>query len=60
VPAFAKKKFIEKTVVDPRVFMILGDSETALSAIDALRTSFTGKIVVIPCSPYGSFETLTF
>jgi hypothetical protein len=36
--------------------VILGDTETALSAIDALRMSFTGKIVVIPSSPYGSFE----
>lgn len=34
----------------------MGDSETALSAIDALRTNFTGRIVVIPSSPYGSFE----
>jgi hypothetical protein len=27
-----------------------------LSAIDALRTNFTGKIIVVPTSPYGSFE----
>lgn len=38
--------------------MILGDTETALSAIDALRTNYTGRIVVVPSSPYGQFENL--
>lgn len=56
VPAFQKKKFIKKAEIDPRTFIILGDSETALSAIDALRTNFTGKIIVVPTSPFGSFE----
>jgi len=56
VPAFAKKNFIKRAQIDPRVFVILGDSETALSAIDTLRTNFTGRIIVIPNSPYGSFE----
>ena len=41
VPAFAKKKFIKRQNIDPRTFVILGDSETALAAIDALRTGFT-------------------
>lgn len=58
VPAFQKKKFIKKAEIDPRTFIILGDSETALSAIDALRTNFTGKIIVIPTSPFGSFENV--
>jgi hypothetical protein len=56
VPAFAKKKFIQRVNIDPRTFVIIGDSETALSAIDALRTNYTGRIVVIPSSPFGSFE----
>ena len=56
VPAFAKKKFIKRQNIDPRTFVILGDSETALAAIDALRTGFTGRIVVVPSSPYGQFE----
>lgn len=58
VPAFAKKTFIKRALIDPRVFVILGDSETALSAIDALRTSFTGRIIVVPTSPYGTFENV--
>lgn len=37
---------------------MLGDSETALQAIDALRASFTGRIICIPCSNYGSFENV--
>lgn len=53
VPAFAKKKFIKRTTIDPRTFVILGDSDTALAAIDCLRTNFTGKIIVVPSSPYG-------
>jgi len=56
VPAFARKKFLKKANIDPRTFVILGDSETALSAIDALRSNFTGRIIVVPTSPYGSFE----
>jgi len=36
--------------------VILGDSETALAAIDGLRAAFTGRIVVVPSSPYGQFE----
>lgn len=38
------------------MYVILGDSVTALSAIDALRANFTGNIVLIPQSPYGAFE----
>lgn len=56
VPAFAKKNFIKRTTIDPRTFVILGDSEAALSALDALRTNFTGRVVVVPTSPYGQFE----
>ena len=56
VPAFSKKKFIKKQNIDPRTFVILGDSETALAAIDGLRAGFSGKIIVIPSSPFGQFE----
>ena len=56
VPAFAKKKFIQKAKIDPRTFLILGDTEAALSAVDALRTHFTGRIVLVPTSSFGSFQ----
>jgi hypothetical protein len=56
VPAFAKKKFIKRENIDPRTFVVLGDSEAALAAIDGLRAGFTGRIVVVPSSPYGQFE----
>ena len=42
--------------MDPRTFVIIGDSETALSTIDTLRTCFTGEIILIPVSAYGAFE----
>ena len=58
VPAFQRKRFIKKSHLDPRVFVILGDTETALAAIDGLRTNFTGRIVVVPTSPYGQFENV--
>lgn len=38
--------------------MVLGDDETALAVIDALRMCFTGRIVVIPARSYGQFENL--
>jgi lactam utilization protein B len=44
---------IERSIIDPRTIVILGDSETALSAVDALRTSFSGKIVLVATSAYG-------
>ena len=56
IPAFSKKKFLKRENIDPRVFVIMGDNETALAAIDALRTSFTGRIILIPSSNYGAFE----
>lgn len=56
IPAFSKKKFLKRQAIDPRTFVILGDNETALSAIDALRTNFTGRIIMIPCSNFGAFE----
>jgi hypothetical protein len=56
IPAFAKKKFLKRETIDPRVFVILGDNETSLAAIDALRSCFTGRIIVIPTGKYGSFE----
>lgn len=56
VPAFSKKKFLKRETIDPRTYVILGDNETALSVIDALRTNFTGRIIVVPSSNFGSFE----
>jgi hypothetical protein len=38
--------------------VVLGDNETSLAAIDALRTSFTGRIIVVPSSNFGSFENI--
>ena len=56
VPAFAKRTFLERAQIDPRTFVVVGDSEAALSVVDTLRTNFTGKIVLIPTSPFGAFE----
>ena len=53
IPAFAKRKFLGRSKIDPRTFVVLGDSEAALAAIDALRMGFTGNIVCIPQSRYG-------
>ncbi|CDW84041.1 pyridine nucleotide-disulphide oxidoreductase family protein [Stylonychia lemnae] len=58
IPAFSLKNHIQREHIDPRVFAVIGDSEAALSAIDALRTQFTGRIVLIPTSSYGQFENL--
>ena len=58
IPAFSRKKFLKRETVDPRTFVILGDNETALAAIDALRTNFTGRIIMIPCSNFGAFENI--
>jgi hypothetical protein len=33
IPAFTKKQFLKRELIDPRVFVVLGDSESALSAI---------------------------
>ena len=56
IPAFAKRKFLGRSKIDPRTFVVLGDSEAALAAMDALRMSFTGRIVCLPVSQYGQFE----
>ena len=56
VPAFQHKKHLKRQTLDPRVYVIIGDSPTALSAVDALRSNFTGNIVLIPQSQYGAFE----
>jgi hypothetical protein len=58
IPAFSKKKFLKRETIDPRTFVILGDNETSLAAIDALRSCFTGRIVLIPTSNYGAFENV--
>ena len=36
----------------------MGDSEAAISAMDALRMGFTGEIVNIPCSDNGKYENI--
>jgi len=56
IPAFAKRKFLGRSNVDPRRFIVLGDSEAAIAAIDALRMGFTGEIINIPCSDTGKYE----
>ena len=56
VPAFQRKKYIKRATIDPRTYVVLGDTETALTAVDTLRCNFTGKIVLVATSPYGSFE----
>ena len=56
IPAFAKRKFLGRSKIDPRTFVVLGDSEAALSAMDALRMGFTGNIICIPSSQFGQFE----
>lgn len=56
MPAFALREKLKVSNIDPRKFIVYGDSETALSAIDTLRQSFTGEIVLVTCSPYGAFE----
>ena len=56
IPAFSKKKFLKRQAIDPRTFIVLGDNETALSAVDALRTNFTGRIIMIPQTNFGAFE----
>lgn len=53
IPAFSNRKRLKQSKIDPRTYIVLGDSETALSAVDALRTSFTGEIILISMSPYG-------
>ena len=58
IPAFAFRKKLKKSKIDPRRFLILGDSEAALSAADALRNSFTGEIMLVSTSPFGQFENI--
>ena len=53
IPAFSKKKFLKREILDPRTYVIIGDNETALATIDALRTNFTGRIVLIPVNAFG-------
>lgn len=56
IPAFSKKKFLKRESIDPRTYIVLGDNETALATIDALRTNFTGRIIMMPQSGFGAFE----
>jgi hypothetical protein len=53
VPAFANRSRLKRNQVDPRRIIVMGDSETALSAVDALRTSFAGEILLFTTSPFG-------
>ena len=56
IPAFSKKKYLGQEKIDPRTMVILGDTQEALSAVDALRQCFTGTIVLFTMSQYGQFE----
>jgi len=56
VPAFAFRERLKVSHIDPRKYVVLGDTETALAAVDALRSNFTGEITLITTSPYGKFE----
>jgi hypothetical protein len=58
VPAFARRKKLKNAKIDPRRIIVLGDTETALSSVDALRTSFTGEVLLVTTSPFGQFENL--
>lgn len=58
IPAFARRKFLQRETIDPRIYVVLGDNETALAAIDALRTSFTGRIIMVPCTTFGAFQNV--
>ena len=53
VPAFAIREKLKISGIDPRKFVVFGDSETALSAVDALRSNFTGEILLVTTSPFG-------
>lgn len=56
IPPFQRKRYIKRANIDPRTFVVLGDTETALAALDALRCNYTGKLIVVPSSPFGAFE----
>mmetsp|Transcript_4104 Transcript_4104/g.6942 ORF Transcript_4104/g.6942 Transcript_4104/m.6942 type:complete len:192 (+) Transcript_4104:695-1270(+) len=56
IPAFQKSKYLKRSSADPRVMVIVGDTDTSLSAIQALRQAFTGKIVLVPIRQFGRFE----
>jgi len=38
IPPFQKRPFVRREAIDPRCYVILGDSEAAMSAITSLRT----------------------
>lgn len=57
IPPFGIRNISNKGQLDPRTFVVVGDSEAALSAVITLRTSgFTGRVVLIPTSSYGAFQ----
>jgi hypothetical protein len=56
IPAFSMREALKREEMDPRVFVIIGDSEAALSAIVTLRYAYVGKIILIPTSHDGSFQ----
>lgn len=43
-------------MIDPRTVVVCGDNETALQAVESLRSTFTGRIILVPTSNYGAFE----
>ena len=56
IPAFSLRETLKREDIDPRSYIIIGDSDAALSAIITLRFGFTGRIIVVPTNLTGSFE----
>lgn len=56
IPAFILREHLAREDIDPRVYVVIGDSEAALSAILTLRWAYTGQIILFPTTPSGSFQ----
>lgn len=56
IPAFSLRETLAREEVDPRTYVLVGDSEACLSAIITLRFTFMGRIIVVPTSSNGGFE----
>jgi hypothetical protein len=56
IPAFSLRETLRREEIDPRTYVLVGDSEACLSAIITLRFSFMGRIIVVPTSANGGFE----
>jgi hypothetical protein len=56
IPAFNLREHLIREEVDPRVYVVIGDSEAALSNILTLRCAYTGQIILFPTTPSGGFQ----